>query len=383
MATWYRTGTASVTNGSATVQGSGTAWVANARIGEAFRLEGGPLYEIAAVVSDTQLTLASPYLGSTQAGQDYEVVPIKGFLKSAYDAFTAALAEIQSHLSGALAGRFQNGTVGAPSLSFINSTTMGLYRAAWDQIGFSTNGVRRVLLGSSAMQVDVPITGSAVQSSLSDATSGKLLKVGAFGCGGEAINITGATPLAERDLGSGIYMFVGSDTPGGPETSAYFYVLQVSKSSSGRRHLLCWRDGSSPAEPRIWTGSQAADGSIVWNRVLTREYSVVGTLSEDGGVPTGAIIETGSNANGEYTKFADGTMICRFTVTSSATVEVTWTYPAAFSATPVVTAAVNSGSSRFIYIGSRGASSVAVSVYTSAGARSANPVDLIAIGRWF
>ncbi|MGZ0372300.1 gp53-like domain-containing protein, partial [Citrobacter freundii] len=31
---------------------------------------------------------------------------------------------------------------------------------------------------------------------------------------------------------------------------------------------------------------------------------VVGTVSQSGGVPTGAIIERGSNSNGEYTKFA-------------------------------------------------------------------------------
>ncbi|MCP3177314.1 hypothetical protein MJO47_09405 [Desulfuromonas sp. KJ2020] len=37
---------------------------------------------------------------------------------------------------------------------------------------------------------------------------------------------------------------------------------------------------------------------------------ILGTVSQSGGVPTGAIIERGSNANGEYVKFADGTLIC-------------------------------------------------------------------------
>lgn len=36
---------------------------------------------------------------------------------------------------------------------------------------------------------------------------------------------------------------------------------------------------------------------------------VLGTASQSEGTPTGAIIERGSNANGEYTKFADGTLI--------------------------------------------------------------------------
>jgi hypothetical protein len=43
---------------------------------------------------------------------------------------------------------------------------------------------------------------------------------------------------------------------------------------------------------------------------LYNQSNIVGTVSESGGVPTGAIIERGSNANGEYVKYADGTMIC-------------------------------------------------------------------------
>lgn len=36
----------------------------------------------------------------------------------------------------------------------------------------------------------------------------------------------------------------------------------------------------------------------------------VGTASQSSGVPTGAIIERGSNGNGEYVRYADGTQIC-------------------------------------------------------------------------
>jgi len=37
--------------------------------------------------------------------------------------------------------------------------------------------------------------------------------------------------------------------------------------------------------------------------------NILGTVSESGGIPTGAIIERGSNANGEFVKYADGTFI--------------------------------------------------------------------------
>ena len=44
---------------------------------------------------------------------------------------------------------------------------------------------------------------------------------------------------------------------------------------------------------------------------------VVGTASESSGVPTGALFEYGSNANGSYEKLAGRTLICRAAYTPS------------------------------------------------------------------
>ena len=41
-----------------------------------------------------------------------------------------------------------------------------------------------------------------------------------------------------------------------------------------------------------------------------RKNNILGTVSQASGVPTGAIIESGENANGSYIKFADGTLQC-------------------------------------------------------------------------
>lgn len=38
--------------------------------------------------------------------------------------------------------------------------------------------------------------------------------------------------------------------------------------------------------------------------------NILGTVSQSAGTPTGAIIERGSNANGQYVRYADGTQIC-------------------------------------------------------------------------
>lgn len=67
-----------------------------------------------------------------------------------------------------------------------------------------------------------------------------------------------------------------------------------------------------------------------------------GNLSIDGSLTEGVLSDTyGSNSNGYWTKFVDGTMICRqsdFQTSYFSADEClgTWTYPQAFSAAPVV-----------------------------------------------
>jgi hypothetical protein len=104
--------------------------------------------------------------------------------------------------------------------------------------------------------------------------------------------------------------------------------------------------------------------------------NIVGTVSYSGGI-TGAIIESGNNANGYFVKYADGTMQCFWltgTISWSANNSggVTWTYPAVFDATSVTvwvqatpitngphaynaSAIVNNASSATIYMGGSGA----------------------------
>ncbi|MBN9674651.1 hypothetical protein [Salipiger bermudensis] len=178
---WYSAGTVSVTNGSATVTGSGTAWVANAQASEGIWLPDGRLYEIVSINSDTSLTISPNYLGTTQSGQVYRIVPVKGYPLLAAQQMAALISTVQGYVDGALSGRFGNGTVGAPGISFASNTAMGLYRVAANQLGFVTNGVRRVLLSTTEMRVDLPVTGSAVTSDDLDTTSGKLLRTGSGG----------------------------------------------------------------------------------------------------------------------------------------------------------------------------------------------------------
>lgn len=78
---WYRTGTISLTNGSTAVTGAGTDFISGCAIGEGVLAPDGRVYEISAIVSALSLTLGSPYLGATAAGQSYAIEPTQSYIR--------------------------------------------------------------------------------------------------------------------------------------------------------------------------------------------------------------------------------------------------------------------------------------------------------------
>jgi hypothetical protein len=71
----YSTGTITVTNGSTTITGVGTAWLANADAGMFITDTTTSRQVIASIVSDTQMTLATPWPGTTHSGSAYTLSP--------------------------------------------------------------------------------------------------------------------------------------------------------------------------------------------------------------------------------------------------------------------------------------------------------------------
>lgn len=61
-------------------------------------------------------------------------------------------------------------------------------------------------------------------------------------------------------------------------------------------------------------GDTTAGRLVLAQNAVLRDQ-IVGVTSQTGGIPTGAVIERGSNAMGDYVKWADGTMICTRKVT--------------------------------------------------------------------
>jgi hypothetical protein len=165
-----------------------------------------------------------------------------------------------------------------------------------------------------------------------DATPGRLMKTGDFGLG------TTNPPEYPSDFNqpgipSGFYgRFSPANGPGGNGWS----LLQINRSSVRQAQLALRTSTSSTPLATSIAFRQSLDASagqwLPWQYIY-HSRNTLGTVSEESGVPTGAIIQRGSNANGEFVRFADGTQICWRLYTHDFNSDATQTanYPAAFS----------------------------------------------------
>jgi hypothetical protein len=130
---------------------------------------------------------------------------------------------------------------------------------------------------------------------------------------------------------------------------------------------------------------------------LYGQGNILGTVSESSGVPTGAIIESGSNANGQFVRYADGTMICEVIdignlTSTTATGNMfcsssysTWTFPSAFIGVPAISGSSQQATNenRWVVIATHAATSCQYRQVTPGSSATARGTNLIAKGRWF
>lgn len=343
---WYKTGTVSVTLNSNTVIGTGTAFIIGARVGDALRGPDGAWYEVTGIGSDVVLSISPNYQGATNVAGAYALAPMQGYVKESADALRMLV---------------------------------------------NTYGAKLAGLGSAAS--------ATLQSSPRDATPGRVMQVGAFGIGGDtpvydgSIDDTASVPAGR--------CFVINTSPGVKPPYASYGLLDTIKIVGQPVHQT-WHevDGiATGGTKRSWERDQYGTGAFGAWRMVYRQNNIIGSVT-GAGVPTGAIIERGANANGEYTKFADGTLVCwKFIATNS-----TGTYsvgalfgsdaygpgafPSLFAYVPTVTSGATRGTnsdcvfaSAFIppAINSWGA----WRAMTTSNAAVAAQINLIAIGRWY
>lgn len=180
-----------------------------------------------------------------------------------------------------------------------------------------------------------------------------------------------------------------------------------------------WYNKTPPGDLFICTS--AATGAAVWVAETTLTFADVtldavttsgnsttnavdvGALRSTNWVGTvangalGHVVESGSNANGEYMKLANGWMICTHTIDSSSVDIATasgsmyvsagqvWTFPASFSSAPLSSGSVERSASIAYGIHIRGTTTSAANynIWGSVSGALPKTTRIFAIGRWF
>ena len=150
---WYGTGSINLTNGSPTVTGVGTDFVSNVLAGQGLTTQDGRLYEIAAVVSATSLTLRTPYYGGTAGAAAYAILPTQSLIKDLADQAAALIGSFANVRDGIGAGLLQDGTVGVPGLRFAADQDTGFRRVGNNMLSMVTSGVDRLFVGANGVGV--------------------------------------------------------------------------------------------------------------------------------------------------------------------------------------------------------------------------------------
>ncbi|MDY4311221.1 hypothetical protein ABGT16_05535 [Pseudomonas asiatica] len=120
--------------------------------------------------------------------------------------------------------------------------------------------------------------------------------------------------------------------------------------------------------------------------------NILGTVGQASGVPTGAIIQRGNNANGEYVRYADGTQICWSTaptlVPPAGLSTFRWTFPIAFAVRPgfaAMTPDIGSASDprQYVAVTQYAPATTGASVLFQTYMATVVGCGAFAIGRWF
>jgi hypothetical protein len=132
------------------------------------------------------------------------------------------------------------------------------------------------------------------------------------------------------------------------------------------------------------------DGSVgitVPDGEVYAEGNILGTVSQSSGVPTGAVIERGSNANGEFVKYADGTLICTKFFERGVETPVsnnTYTFSSTFQSVPVCYFSLEKDTNSLVFSNVYTyALTSTYKFYFTFSSGGAFGGYLLAIGRWF
>ena len=208
---------------------------------------------------------------------------------------------------------FTDGSAAAPSIVFTDDADTGFFRIGANQIGMTTGGTQRVGLSNTAMQVDVPINGTAVQSNATDTTANRLMAVGAFGLG--AANPPTITDFTAA-LQPGFYDYAENSATGAPGPGSTFscFAFVGSNGVSNGSFIIAGRGTTNPANQRMWFGTRTSStGAITWREIF-HDSSV---FVDSAGATSYSLVEADLVGN-VVKKFTNGSPVT-VTVTASLT----------------------------------------------------------------
>lgn len=233
-----------------------------------------------------------------------------------------------------------NGTAEAPSLTFAAEDDLGFFRPTSGEMAFVRGGEALVTLGESLV-IDLAVTGSAVVQSHTDASAGRLVTPGWMGLGATS-TVSAITDLDDVTLPTGAWV---------KPAIAVLGTLPPSVSVGQACYLRLERLGHDTLCQTLWPSHLTGAGGT-WQRMALagvwgewrqiQASGLLGVVAQSSGIPTGSVFETGSTANGDYLRFADGTQICTISGLevsriSNTQMAVTWTLPKAFVGAAVAT----------------------------------------------
>lgn len=260
---WYRTGTVTVTNGSATVTGAGTDFVSNTQVGECFLGPDGRVYEIAAVVSSTQLTIIPAYQGSTAGAQAFGIQPTSSFARDLALGVGQLINAFASVRDGVGQGMFADGNAATPGIRFAADQANGLYRFSANSIAIATAGTPRMSFDGNYCYFN-----SAVSN----------------------VSSSGASLILRRADPGAANLILNSNFPGGSEIAFTSGVNGVSNdgfavSLNGTQRLIIDASGN------LLVGTSAGGSHIVQKQIASDQgYAVLSVNGYYSGAPSAAAV---------------------------------------------------------------------------------------------
>ncbi|MEO0780183.1 MAG: DUF2793 domain-containing protein [Pseudomonadota bacterium] len=260
---------------------------------------------------------------------------------------------------------FQSGFTGHAEMGLAGDTAFSI-KVTDD--GSTWFDALRASAATQTVEIDLPITGTAVQQSAIDETTGRVLLTGA-----SATVLTGGFESRVSVSGTPDALVITTDASLASVPAGYMIRFRASATNIGATTLDI--DGLGPLACVTRTGGALPAGYI------RSDVDTVATF--DGTVwVLDREAESETNANGEYTRLADGTQICSVLLTAGTFVQSA-TWAAAFSDAPKVVCSPVTSQARVAALDSVTTTGADTRLYDLSSGQATEDRSLIAHGRWF